>query len=54
MESFKNFTEEQATELLNIIEAFCEIAYNIWQRQEHRNRKNATIIPLLPSKKKAA
>lgn len=54
MDSFKDFTEEQAKELLHIVEAFCEIAYNIWQRQESKKLKKTTVIPLSPSKKRAA
>lgn len=38
MPSLKNFTEEKASELLHIIESFCEIAYGIWQRQEVREK----------------
>lgn len=52
MESFKHFTEEEAKELLEVFDAFCDIAYSIWSKQQAKEK--ATVIPLTPSQQSKA
>lgn len=54
MESFRHFTEQQATELLEVVDAFCEIAYSIWSKQEQPRTTEIQTIPLTPQHLKQA
>lgn len=51
---FHDWTDEQITELLKVVDTFCEIAYNIWTREEEKRQSISTTIPLIPLQKKAA
>lgn len=40
MDTFEDFTEEQATEVLSVFRTFCEIAYSICSKQERKSEKS--------------
>ncbi|MBS1614914.1 MAG: hypothetical protein JST06_02235 [Bacteroidetes bacterium] len=48
MESFRHFTEEQAAELLQVVDSFCEIVYSIWSKQEKQQAIETQTISLTP------